>query len=67
MTTKYKTKNKFTFEFVQLDRKLFIEHRIMERPTTVLLDAEFNIKKIIIKEIPQKNGKDFVQFLKENM
>ena len=67
LTTKYKTKNKFTFEFVQLDRKLFIEHRIMERPTTVLLDAEFNIKKIIIKEIPQKNGKDFVQFLKENM
>jgi len=67
LTKKYRNKNNYTFEFVQLDRDVFMQHGIMERPTTVLLDADFNIKKIIIKEIEQKSGKEFVQFLKENM
>ena len=67
LTKKYKGENRFSFEFVQMSRELFMKHGIMERPTTVLLDADFTIKKIIIKEIPQKTGKEFVQFLKENL
>ena len=66
LTKKYKEKNNYSFEFVQMDRALFMKHGIMERPTTVLLDTDLRIKKIIIKEIPQKTGIEFVQFLKEH-
>lgn len=67
LTKKYKNKKNYTFEFVQMSRELFSQYGIMERPTTVLLDADFKIKKIIIKEIEQKNGKEFAQFLKKNI
>ena len=44
-----------------------MKHGIMERPTTVLLDADFTIKKIIIQQIEQENGKEFIEFLNKNI
>ena len=67
LTKEYMNKNKYTFEFVQLEREVFMKHGIMERPTTVLLDADFTIKKIIIQQIEQENGKEFIEFLNKNI
>ena len=62
-TQRYINENNYSFEFVQIDREAFIKNGIMERPTTLLLDSNFNIKEVLIGEITQKNGEEFVDFL----
>ena len=62
-TQRYINENNYSFEFVQMDREAFIKNGIMERPTTLLLDSNFNIKEVIIGEIPQKKEEEFVDLL----
>ncbi|MEH6535320.1 MAG: TlpA disulfide reductase family protein [Psychroserpens sp.] len=62
-TQRYINENNYSFEFVQMNREAFIKNGIMERPTTLLLDSNFNIKEILIGEIPQKKGEEFVDFI----
>lgn len=65
-TLKYLKENNFSFEFVRMDRAALVNNGIMERPTTVLLDSDFNINEVIVSEITQKNGEEFIDFLHEH-
>ena len=65
-TIRYRNKNNYSFEFVYMDRSDFVKYGIVERPATLLLDANLNITNVIIGEISQKNGEDFIGFLNEH-
>jgi thiol-disulfide isomerase/thioredoxin len=64
-TMAYIEKHNYSFEFVQIDRSEFIKMGIIERPTTVILDANLGILSVTIGEIPQTDSEAFIESIIE--